>query len=119
MEIDVFLALTGAGIPEGAARSATEAIRKEMVVGIREVQKELATKDDLNLLRQEVEEKLEHMEARMEAKMASKIDLDKAKGEILQVMEEKFSAHLRWTFGSICGGFAILGGVVNLYRLLP
>ncbi|HEY1399265.1 hypothetical protein [Roseateles sp.] len=115
MEIDVFLALTGAGIPEGAARAATGAIRKDMEAGIREVQKELATKDDLVLLRQEVEEKLENMEARM----TSKIDLDKAKGEILQVMEEKFSAHLRWTFGSICGGFAILGGVVNLYRLLP
>ena len=114
MEIDVFLALTGAGIPEVAARAATEAIRKDMAAGIREVQKELATKDDLVLLRHEVEEKLENMETRM----ASKIDLDKAKGEILQVMEEKLGAHLRWTFGSICGGFAILGAMISLFRLL-
>ncbi len=114
MEFDVFLALTGAGVSENAARSAAEAIRREVSAGVQQAQQPLATKADLSLLRTEVEGKFENVWD----KVATKVDLNNAKIEILAVMEDKFSVHLRWTVVTICGGFGILGAMTGLFRLL-
>ena len=54
MEIDVFLALTSAGVSEAQARSAAEAIRKDMAAEIREAQKEVATKFDISNIKVDI-----------------------------------------------------------------
>jgi cobyric acid synthase len=134
MEIDVFLALTGAGVPEIAARSASEAIRREMSAEVQQAQQQLATKADLAVVRIELKDMKDKMSPKTDLsmlrtevegkfenvwdKMATKVDLNNAKIEILAVMEDKFSVHLRWTVVTICGGFGILGALTSLFRLL-
>ncbi|OWQ46164.1 hypothetical protein CDL60_16330 [Roseateles noduli] len=51
-------------------------------------------------------------------RVATKVDLNNAKIEILAVMEDKLSVHLRWTIVTICGGFGVMGAMPSLFRLL-
>ncbi len=91
MQIKMFIALRRAGVSESDAHAATDAVGDEIKARFQDVKDELA----------------------------SKKDVDKAKTEILSVMERRFGAHLCWTIVTIGGGFGILGIVLNLYRLLP
>ncbi|WP_431263699.1 hypothetical protein ACQ859_27810 [Roseateles chitinivorans] len=62
MEIDVFLALKNAGVPEEEARSAATAIRTDVGAEIREATKEMATKTDVANLKGDLFQRLLEMQ---------------------------------------------------------
>lgn len=93
MEIDVFLALTSAGVPEVNARAAVTAIRKELSDGIREGQDKLATKVDVAQL---------------------KVEMANMKADVFQRLSEM----QRYTVASMFGGFGVMAALVTLLKFL-
>ena len=105
MEIDVFLALKSAGIPDTEARAAVEAIRKDSTQ-IRDAQKDMATKSDLK-------------------DMATKNDLSLLKAELktdMANLKSEISAQLlnmqRSTVATMFGGCGMITGVMALLQYL-
>ena len=100
MEIDVFLALTSAGVSEAQARSAAEAIRKDMAAEIREAQKEVATKFDISNIKVDI--------ANLKVEMAN------MKAELFQ----RIADMQRFTVTSMFGGFGVLSVLMTLFKFM-
>lgn len=96
MEIDVFLALTSAGVPHAEARAAAEAIRKEGDQ-IRDAQKELATKGDLSLLKAELKTDMANLRSELSARF---VDMQRS------------------TTATMFGGFGMMAAVMALFHYL-
>ncbi|MFX1682496.1 DUF3294 domain-containing protein [Mitsuaria sp. CC2] len=114
MEIDVFLALTSAGVSEAKARSAAESIRRE-ADQIRDAQQEMATKSDLK-----------EMASKSDLKdMATKNDLAQLKSE-LQVdmanlksdLSQRLVEMQRSSMAMMFGGFGMMAATMALLNYL-
>jgi hypothetical protein len=124
MEIDVFLALKSAGIPDTEARAAAAAIREDVSAEVHEATKEMATTSDLKEMATKSD--LKEMATKIDLKeMATKSDLALLKAEFKMDManlKTELSAQIvgihRSTVTTMFGGLGMMAAVMALLHFL-
>ncbi|MDH0863306.1 hypothetical protein [Mitsuaria sp. GD03876] len=93
MEIDVFTALSSAGVSEAKARSAAESIRQEVTEELKRGVAHLATKSDIADLR---------------------VEMANLRADFFQ----RFSDMQRSQVAVMCSGFSVIVAMMTLFKFL-
>ena len=96
MEIDVFLALTGAGVSEAQARATAEAFRQEITEEVKTAQKNVATKEDIKTLESSVS--------------GLRVEMANLRADFFQ----RLSDMQRPTVAVMCGGVSVIAVLVTV-----
>ncbi|WP_423594898.1 hypothetical protein [Roseateles sp. MS654] len=97
MEIDVFLALTGAGVSEAQARATAEAFRKEITEEVRTAQKNVATREDVKTIESSL-----------------RLEIANLKADFFQ----RLSDMQRSTVAVMCGGVSVIAVLVTVLKFV-